>query len=150
MILELFQDELGISPPKESPIYSAGSDSSRDATLGINKLKVPAAWIDTYYPIINMPLDRSLQILDDDGSSLWDADLVEDGDPRDPDAAKYRDVIPTFHGYSSDGDVRGQLIYANYGRKEDYDELIEKGVDFTGKIVLTRYGGIFRGLKVSI
>lgn len=32
---------------------------------------------------------------------------------------------------------------------QDYEELVSQGVNFTGKIVITRYGGIFRGLKVS-
>lgn len=148
VILKFFQDEFGIPTPQDTPIFPAGSDDSRKATLGINKLYTPAAWVDTYYPIMNTPLDRGLQILDKDGSALWDADLVEDGDPDDPEAAKYRDYVPTFHGLSRDGDVQGQLIYANYGRKEDYEELVAKGVNFTGKIVLTRYGAIFRGLKV--
>lgn len=56
--------------------------------------------------------------------------------------------MPTFHGLSRDGDVLGELVYANYGSKEDYNKLVELGVNLTGKIVLTRYGGIFRGLKV--
>ena len=148
VILKLFQDEFDIPPPKDLPVFPAGTEASRSATLGINKLTKPTAWIDTYYPIMNSPLDRSLQIIGSDGSVVWDADLVEDGDPGDPEAAKYRDAVPTFHGLSRDGDVQGQLIYANYGRKEDYEELVAKGVDFTGKIVITRYGAIFRGLKV--
>ncbi len=32
--------------------------------------------------------------------------------------------------------------------KKDYDELVEAGTDFSGKIVIVRYGGIYRGLKV--
>ncbi|EEB95921.1 hypothetical protein MPER_05034 [Moniliophthora perniciosa FA553] len=97
---------------------------------------------------MNTPLDRALQALNDNGEVLWEADLeerAEDGD--DPDAAKYSNAVPTFHGLSSAGDVKGQLIYANYGLKEDYDDLVAKGVDFNGKIVLGRYGGNFRGLK---
>jgi hypothetical protein len=31
---------------------------------------------------------------------------------------------------------------------QDYDELISQGTDLTGKIVIVRYGGLFRGLKV--
>lgn len=149
VILKLFQDELNIAVPDELPVFPAGSDASRSATLGINKLTKPAAWVDTYYPVMNTPLDRSLQIVSEDGGIIWDADLVEDGDPADPEAAKYKDYVPTFHGLSAEGDVQGPLIYANYGTQEDYQELLAKGTNFTGKIVLTRYGGIFRGLKVS-
>lgn len=80
---------------------------------------------------------------------MFSADLVEDGDLRDPEAAKYRNAVPTFHGLSRDGDVTGELVYANYGSQEDYAKLVVAGANLTGKIVLTRYGGIFRGLKVE-
>lgn len=99
---------------------------------------------------MNTGLERKLQVLDSDKNVVWDADLVEDGDPGDPEAAKYRDYIPTWHGLSKDGDVQGQLIYANYGTQEDYQNLLSVGTDFKGKIVLVRYGAIFRGLKVRL
>ena len=149
VILKLFQDEFSIPAPDVPPVFPAGSHASRSATLDINKLSKPAAWVDTYYPVMNTPLDRNLQILDADGSVVWNADLVEDGDPADPEAAKYKDVVPTFHGLSADGEVQGPLIYANYGTQDDYLELLAKGTNFTGKLVLTRYGGIVRGLKVG-
>ncbi|KAI0353023.1 Zn-dependent exopeptidase [Trametes cingulata] len=148
-LLKVFQDELGIPPPPETPIFSAGSAASREATLGINKLTKPNAWIDTYYPLMNTPLDRSLSIMDGDGNALWEAELEEDGDPRDPDAAKHKDAVPVFHGFSADGEVEGPLIYANYGLKEDYDAVLAAGGNFTGKIVLARYGANFRGLKIK-
>lgn len=44
--------------------------------------------------------------------------------------------VPVFHGYSATGNVSGQVIYASYGRKEDFDYLVSKGVDFEGKIAL--------------
>ncbi|KAG5648992.1 hypothetical protein DXG03_000341 [Asterophora parasitica] len=171
VILELFQKEFGISPPSTEPIFPAGSPESRNATLLLTSRETtkPSAWIDTYYPVLNTPLDRSLQILDANGVAVWSADLVEDGDPLDEDAAKYRDDVPTFHGLSKDGDVEGQLVYANYGTKEvggilkivprcwsdiisckDYESLVAAGADLTGKIVIVRYGGVFRGLKVGI
>ncbi|KAI0375831.1 transferrin receptor ectodomain, apical domain-containing protein [Pilatotrama ljubarskyi] len=141
-------EELGIPPPPEAPVFSAGSAASREATLAIGRLTKPNAWIDTYYPLMNTPLHRSLSILDEGGSALWEAELEEDGDPRDPDAAKHKDAVPVFHGYSADGEVEGPLIYVNYGSKEDYDAVLAAGGNFTGKIVLARYGANARGLKV--
>ncbi|KAM5535507.1 hypothetical protein V8D89_010844 [Ganoderma adspersum] len=149
VILKLFQDEFGIHASDELPLYDAGTPESRAATLNVGNYRRPQAWIDKYFPVMNTPLDRTLSILGEDGEPEWEADLVEDGDPRDPEAAKYRDSVPTFHGLSADGDVEGQLVYVNYGRKEDYDELVAKGVDFTGKIILARYGAVFRGLKIK-
>ncbi|KAI0660807.1 Zn-dependent exopeptidase [Cubamyces menziesii] len=150
VILKLFQDNFGIAPPSELPVFPAGSRQSRSATLDIAKLRKPSAWIDVYYPVMNTPLGRSLSLLSADGSAVeWEADLVEDGDPRDPEAAEYRNAVPTFHGLSADGIAEGQVVYVNYGRKEDYDELVSKGVNFTGKIALARYGENFRGLKIK-
>ncbi len=99
---------------------------------------------------MNTPLDRTLEILGADGAVEFAADLVEDGDPRDPEAAEYRDAVPTFHGLSADGIAEGEIVYVNYGRKEDYDEIVAKGGNLTGKIALARYGANFRGLKVLI
>jgi N-acetylated-alpha-linked acidic dipeptidase len=53
-----------------------------------------------------------------------------------------------FNGYGVSGDAYGQLVYANYGRPEDYLSLEKLGIDVKGKVVLARYGGLFRGLKV--
>ena len=36
----------------------------------------------------------------------------------------------------------------NYGRPEDYEAIEKMGIDVKGKIVLVRYGSLFRGLKV--
>ncbi|KAI0353024.1 Zn-dependent exopeptidase [Trametes cingulata] len=150
VILRLFQDNLGILAPPEYPIFPAGTPASREATLGIPKRHKPAAWIDIYYPVMNTPLDRSLELLGEDGETVeWKAELEEDGDLRDPEAAKYRDAVPTFHGLSADGVAVGQVVYANYGRIEDYDEIVAKGGNLTGKIILARYGANFRGLKIK-
>jgi N-acetylated-alpha-linked acidic dipeptidase len=147
-MLELFQSEFNINVPSKLPVFAAGTPESRNATLGIASLTSPSAWIDVYYPVLNTPLYRSLQIIGKDGRPVWSADLVEHGDERDPEAAKYADAVPTFHGLSKGGEVEGHLIYANYGTRDDFDNLVEAGVNFTGKIVITRYGEIYRGLKV--
>ncbi|KAI0036775.1 Zn-dependent exopeptidase [Vararia minispora EC-137] len=147
--LALLQEQLGIDPPSEPPIFPAGSDASRNATLSINKLSQPAAWIDVYYPVQNTPLDHSLEILADDSSVVWAADLEEQSDGTDQDATEFRTAVPAWHGLSKDGEATGKLIYANYGRKADYDALVAQGVNFNGTIVLVRYGGVFRGLKIK-
>ncbi len=55
-----------------------------------------------------------------------------------------------FNGSSGSGDVTGEVVYANYGRLEDFDQLAAQHIDLHGKIVLVRYGGNFRGVKVYI
>jgi N-acetylated-alpha-linked acidic dipeptidase len=150
VILELFQSQLGIDSHGQLPLYSAGSDDSRHATLTLSSANQSTAWIDVYYPVMNTPLDRAVEILDEDGTLVASLDLVEDGDALDPEAAKYRDAVPAFHGFSHNGEAQGHLVFANYGTQEDYETLDAKGIDLTGKIVIARYGKIFRGLKVRL
>jgi N-acetylated-alpha-linked acidic dipeptidase len=58
--------------------------------------------------------------------------------------------LPVYNAYSIDGDVTGPLIYVNYGVPKDYETLAEKGVDVKGKIVISRYGGSWRGIKPKV
>ncbi len=39
------------------------------------------------------------------------------------------------------------MVYANYGRLEDFKKLQEMGIDVKGKIAIVRYGMNFRGVK---
>ena len=57
-------------------------------------------------------------------------------------------VFDAFHGYSASGDVTAQVVYANYGDVDDLAKLAAAGIDVHGRIVLVRYGKVFRGLKV--
>ncbi|KJA29915.1 hypothetical protein HYPSUDRAFT_126892 [Hypholoma sublateritium FD-334 SS-4] len=148
--LELLQRELGISDVHpEDVVFKAGSAESQRATRSVSKANKPHAWIDTYYPVMNTPRDRILEIVDDDGKSLIRTSLVEFSDPTDPDASKYNDDVPTFHGLSRGGDVTGPLVDGNYCTYEDYQQLVQSKIEVNGSIVLCRYGGIFRGLKVK-
>jgi N-acetylated-alpha-linked acidic dipeptidase len=62
--------------------------------------------------------------------------------------SSHPDLGPGWNAYSGSGDVTGQVVYANYGRLEDFRALEAMGIDLAGKIVLARYGGNFRGYKV--
>ena len=124
----LLQQELGAAAPSiGQPIYSAGTVESRNATLSIPTLNKPTAWIDVYYPVLNTPLNHSVEILNEHGDAVWSAPLEEEADETDPDAAKYLNSVPTFHGLSRSGSVKGKLVFANYGRQEDYQALLEQG-----------------------
>ncbi|KAG1884088.1 Zn-dependent exopeptidase [Suillus subluteus] len=151
-ILALFQSEFGIPTPATEPSYPAGSPESREATLSTSsKLSKPAAWVDIYYPVMNTGNADGMvvELLGESDKPIWKADLLEDGDPRDETAAEYRNAVPPFHGFSAAGEGIGQLVYANYGTHDDYNKLVDAGVDLTGKIILARYGANFRGLKVQ-
>lgn len=153
MMLDVFQTQLGIAKPEDPPVFDAGSRQSQRAIRGTTtvprRISQPIAWIDTYYPVLNTGVEQRLEILDKDGSATWSADLWEDGDSADPDAARYRNAVPPWHGLSKDGEAIGPVVYVKYGRKEDFDSLVASGVNLHGTIALVRYGGVFRGLKVK-
>ena len=54
-----------------------------------------------------------------------------------------------WNAFSGNGDVTAGVVYANYGRKEDYERLKKLGIDIKGKVVIARYGGNFRGYKAK-
>lgn len=58
-------------------------------------------------------------------------------------------LTPGWNSYSGSGDVTTEVVYANYGRKEDFEQLKTMGISVKGKIVLARYGGNFRGYKAK-
>jgi hypothetical protein len=46
--------------------------------------------------------------------------------------------------------LQGDLVYVNYARTEDFFKLErEMNINCTGKIVIARYGKVFRGNKVG-
>lgn len=78
------------------------------------------------------------------------AKLVEPPVPGDATSGQQSEQLPVYNAYSIDGDVTGDLVYANYGIPADYEILERHGVDVKGKIVITRYGGSWRGIKPKV
>ncbi|HWZ42040.1 MAG TPA: M28 family metallopeptidase [Candidatus Saccharimonadales bacterium] len=66
-----------------------------------------------------------------------------EGDPFQDDPR----ILPAFNGSSPSGDAEADVVYANYGRPEDFKKLEEMKIDVRGKIVIVRYGDNFRGVK---
>ncbi len=105
-------------------------------------LEVEVHWI---WPYLSRPVAAELEIIAPDRVAL---DLTEpplDGDPYSTHPA----LTFPWNGMSGSGEVQGEVIYANYGRKEDFARLKELGVDVKGKIALARYGKNFRGYKAK-
>jgi N-acetylated-alpha-linked acidic dipeptidase len=59
-------------------------------------------------------------------------------------------ALPPYVAFQGDGDVTADVVYANYGLPDDYKALARRGIDVKGKIVLTRYGRGWRGLKPKL
>ena len=59
-------------------------------------------------------------------------------------------AMPPFNAFGPAGTATGDIVYVNYARFEDFEELEkEYNISCQGKIVLSRYGKIFRGDKVK-
>jgi N-acetylated-alpha-linked acidic dipeptidase len=97
-----------------------------------------------YECLLNYPVNVSVELVQPTNVPLpvVEAPFAADKDSASPAA------FPAFHGYGASGDATAQVVYANYGRPEDFESLEKLGVSVRGKIVLVRYGGPFRGLKV--
>src|SRR5215470_11958971 len=78
------------------------------------------------------------------------AKLEEPALPEDATSGQKSEQLPVYNAYSINGDVTGELVYANYGNQQDYEELARHGIDVRGKIVIVRYGNSFRGVKPKI
>jgi len=72
--------------------------------------------------------------------------LQEGTVPEDTTSFSFPQVMP-FNGYGAAGDVRGEVVYVNYGLIEDYAQLDSMGVSVKGKIAIARYGRSYRGIK---
>lgn len=105
------------------------------------------AKMETYEVLFPSPKERALELLE---PGRFTAKLREPAVAGDPTSSQFNEQLPTYNAYSIDGDVTAPLVYANYGAPEDYDRLAELGVSVKGAIVITRYGGTFRGIKPKV
>uniref|UniRef100_A0A674JVE7 Aminopeptidase NAALADL1 n=1 Tax=Terrapene triunguis TaxID=2587831 RepID=A0A674JVE7_9SAUR len=88
-----------------------------------------------------------ISIIDEHGNEIFNTSLFE---PPPPGYETVTDIVPPYSAFSAQGVPEGELVYVNYGRTEDFFKLErEMGINCTGKIVIARYGKIFRGNKVK-
>ncbi|KAL3125294.1 hypothetical protein niasHT_000047 [Heterodera trifolii] len=88
-------------------------------------------------------------------------ELISDGIGRPPKSVKTHPelnmqlsddprLLYWWNAFSENGTAIGQLVYANYGTVEDFELLEKWNISMEGKIVLIRYGSIFRGEKIRL
>ncbi|XP_012946196.1 putative N-acetylated-alpha-linked acidic dipeptidase [Aplysia californica] len=94
------------------------------------------------YPNDDTP--NSLRLLDNTSTVMYDAARDESN------FSKVKDVVPQFHAYSPKGLVEGEVVYAGFGRVDDYEWLLKEGINVSGYLVIVKYGRLFRGDKVDI
>jgi N-acetylated-alpha-linked acidic dipeptidase len=131
--------------------HVAGSKEDHD-TAEFVAAKFRAAGLETaivpYVAWMNLPKEIRVTATGADRTVLMTGPTPEHvaGDRYDDDPR----VVMPFNSSSPSGDVTADVVYANYGRPEDFAALDKLGVSVKGKIVLVRYGGNYRGVKVYI
>jgi N-acetylated-alpha-linked acidic dipeptidase len=105
------------------------------------------AKIESYDVLFPTPKERVLELL---GPTPFKATLEEPPVAVDPTSSQKSEQLPSFNAYSVDGDVTGPLVYVNYGRPSDYEELARRGISVKGAIVIARYGQSWRGIKPKV
>ena len=103
--------------------------------------------IETFSVLYPTPREVVLELV---APTHFAARLTEPAIAGDRTSSKTKDELPAYNVYGADGDVTADLVYVNQGMPEDYKELERQGVNVKGRIVLTRYGGGWRGLKPKL
>jgi N-acetylated-alpha-linked acidic dipeptidase len=133
-----------------APHLAATPEDHKTAEYVARKFR--AAGLETeivpYRVLLNQPKVVRVEAFDPSGHLLMSGPTREhvDGDPDQDDPR----VVMPFNGSSGSGDVTAEVVYANYGRPEDFNELEAQHIDLHGKIVICRYGENFRGVKVFL
>nr|XP_009930891.1 PREDICTED: N-acetylated-alpha-linked acidic dipeptidase 2-like [Opisthocomus hoazin] len=103
-----------------------------------------------YDVLLSYPNEKQpnyISIIDEQGNEIFNTSLSE---PPPQGYENVTDILPPYNAFSAQGVPEEDLIYVNYGRTEDFFKLErEMGINCTGKIVIARYGKIFRGNKVK-
>jgi N-acetylated-alpha-linked acidic dipeptidase len=105
------------------------------------------AAIETFSVLYPTPREVAVELV---APTYFKALLSEPAIEGDATSTQTKDELPPYNVYGADGDVTGELVYVNQGMPDDYKELERQGVSVKGRIVITRYGGGWRGLKPKL
>ncbi|KAJ8112831.1 hypothetical protein ONZ43_g5299 [Nemania bipapillata] len=133
--------------------HIAGTEGDYALAMDVHNSFVKNAFdqvvVDEYYVYLNYPKKdgRAVEILSADGKkAIWTALLEE----REVGGETAGHQTYAFHGHSKSGDVKGPLIYANYGSRSDFKKLADKGINTNGAIALVRHHGTQRNLGQKV
>jgi N-acetylated-alpha-linked acidic dipeptidase len=105
------------------------------------------AEIESFTVLFPTPKERIVELV---APTQFKALLDEPALAVDPTSNQKSEQLPPYNAYSIDGDVTAPLVYVNYGRPQDYEELDRRGISVRGAIVIARYGASWRGIKPKV
>ncbi|KAF8080764.1 hypothetical protein N665_0923s0004 [Sinapis alba] len=120
--------------------HVAGSEANAEAAAFVRSSFTSSSLktrLVSYQVSLTYPLHRSLVLTPKQSAKPITFSLEQEHVGDNPYA---NEVTPTFHGYAKSGNVSGPVVYANYGRVQDFT-----GLNVSGAVVVARYGKIYRG-----
>ena len=129
--------------------HVVGSEGNEEVIRYIGETMKNAGLKITNYPydvfLPNKPGNSLIEIVTPSRSVLNQKEDIIYDDPF----SQNDELWKGWNAFSGSGDVTAEIVYANYGLKEDFETLESLGIDIKGKIVIARYGGNFRGYKAK-
>jgi N-acetylated-alpha-linked acidic dipeptidase len=127
--------------------HPPGSDANR--RIGRNVAELFKSWelrvrTDTHEVLVPTPIQVSVEM---SSPYAFAAEGKEPPIETDFDTQS-KQTLPPYAAFSPDADLEAEVVYANYGRREDLALLRASGVEVKGKILLCRLGETYRGSKV--
>ena len=130
-----------------APHVAGSPEDKKTAEYVLQKYKEAGldAYIQEYKIWMNLPSEIHVDMVAPAGVVMHGParEHVNGDDPFQNDPR----VVTAYNGFSPSGDVTADVVYANYGRPEDFKKLKEMGVETKGNIAIVRYGQNFRGVK---
>lgn len=117
-----------VSRESHPPGSSEGNAIAREILQNLQNLGMDHTWTDSHYATLQFPSRthrNTLWLVDSEGAELEEIPLDSEG----------------YCAYSATGTATGGLVYVNYGRREDFDQLRVMGVSLNGSIAMVRVGG---------
>ena len=129
--------------------HVVGSEGNQEVIRYIGEVMQLAGMRVTNYPYdVYLPKNPGTSLIEIVTPNRYVLNQKEDIIENDP-YTKDPELWKGWNAFSGSGDVTAEVVYANYGRKEDFETLKSLGIDVSGKIVIARYGGNFRGYKAK-
>ena len=135
--LQAARDEIGMA----SYVHRMGQPGDLRSAIYFRDQLRAAGWnanLVTYVVPIAWPYRQQLTMLTPRKTAI---SLYEPSVPGDMYSYDHAAIGAPYSGYSNDGDVTGPVVYANYGRPDDYKALAAMHVNVRGTIVIARVGG---------
>lgn len=98
-----------------------------------------------YDVLLPQPGEVSVSVITPEEITLPNKEYEYEEDPY----TSHSNLEHGWAAYSGSGNVTAEVVYANYGTKEDFEQLEEMEVSVEGKVVIARFGGNFRGYKAK-